>query len=545
MVTTLEDFKKAIRERVFVKNTHGTPIASRGTAEESQWLFDFRAVLLQSQWLDFLAETFWARYEHQYPFQVAGLETAGIPLVAAIVMKGAQRGKAVNGLFVRKSRKRDGLMKAIEGTLTADPVILVDDLMNTGGTVNQQIAVLRDAGSSVTDVFVLLTYRDLGAYHHLAEQGVRINFLFTLADFDLPLLETRSPEIPTAAFDLVWRFRAGTPSFNWVVQKSSPILDREALYVGSDRGVFFCLNQADGKVRWQYTAGFHPKGKGIFSTPALHGNAVYFGAYDGNVYALDTQTGKKLWAFMEADWVGSSPALAPDLGLLFIGLEFGLFRKKGGIAALSLASGALAWSHQMPEHTHSSPLYIREEQAVIIGGNEKKVYCFDAKTGALRWEKEIKGDVKTSFAYDAKRRIVLFGDLAGHFLAVAVRSGKEIFSLHMTAGFYSTPLVSGDVVFASSLDKHVYAINLDDGNIRWQYATGGRIFSSPALAEGSLWVGSNDGRLRELDPSTGKLRSFFQASERVTGVTAYNTATKSFFVPTVGNEIYCLTRHSP
>ena len=59
-----------------------------------------------------------------------------------------------------------------------------------------------------------------------------------------------------------------------------------------------------------------------------------FGGYDGNVYCLDAETGMK-WRFIGADWVGSSRLrLAPELGLLFIGLEFAVEGKRGSIVAL-------------------------------------------------------------------------------------------------------------------------------------------------------------------------------------------------------------------
>ena len=123
-----------------------------------------------------------------------------------------------------------------------------------------------------------------------------------------------------------------------------------------------------------------------------------------------------------------------------------------------------------------------------------------------------------------------------------LRHAEHSSVFELGASIYSSPLVVGDTVYIASLDKQVYAIDLDTGRDRWLYETGGRIFSSPAHFEASLWVGSNDGRLHELDPETGKLRSFFQATERIVNAPAYNPRTRRFFVPTFANEIYCLER---
>src|SRR5262245_51156419 len=101
--------------------------------------------------LDAYAEFFWQRFSALYAFHVGGLESAAIPLVSAIVMKSVEKKKPVNGFYIRKSRKRTGLLNSIEGTLTKEPVILVDDLINSGGSIEKQIKILQDIGMRVQD----------------------------------------------------------------------------------------------------------------------------------------------------------------------------------------------------------------------------------------------------------------------------------------------------------------------------------------------------------------------------------------------------------
>ena len=58
-------------------------------------------------------------------------------------------------------------------------------------------------------------------------------------------------------------------------------------------------------------------------------------------------------------------------------------------------------------------------------------------------------------------------------------------------------------------NKHVYAYTLDPFKEVWTTSTSGRIFASPVGHGGSLWIGSNDGKLYELDPSTGRVCGYF------------------------------------
>ncbi len=82
----------------------------------------------------------------------------------------------------------------------------------------------------------------------------------------------------------------------------------------------------------------------------------------GTFIAWMPQTGAEVWRFTGADWVGSSPALAPELGLLFIGLEFAVEGKRGSIAALRMENGEKVWEHMTKRYTHASPAYWPERQ---------------------------------------------------------------------------------------------------------------------------------------------------------------------------------------
>jgi outer membrane protein assembly factor BamB/adenine/guanine phosphoribosyltransferase-like PRPP-binding protein len=540
---THAELLQAIRDRAFVNGTSGTPIAMRGANEyrSAPWLFDFRAVAFDAVVLDFIAERFWETYASQYPFQVAGAESAAIPFVTAIVLKGRERGMPVNGFFIRKSRKRDGLLKMFEGKVGDEPVILVDDIINSGQSMNKQVVALLEARKKVTDIFVILRFRDTRAYSFAIKKRIGISSLFSLEDFGLSLLSTSDNETPhNDAFEEVWRFAGGEPHFNYVVEKSAPVIDNEHVYFGTDNSVFTALDQNTGAVMWTFKTGPHPKG--IFSTPIVYNNTVYFGAYDGSVYALDAMTGETRWRYREADWVGSSPSLSPDLGLVYIGLEFGLWKKRGGIVALSAKDGSVVWQHRTADFTHGSPLYIPNKKMVVIGSNDGIIYAYDARTGQKKWEYQTGGDIKSAPAYDLKRELVLAGSWDGALYALHAERGNLAFRFQTHESIFSTPLVRNDLVYIGSLDKFLYAINLDTGLSQWHFQASGRIFASPVIVEGSLWIGANDGRLYELDPETGMLQSFFQASERIVNAIAYNPSTRRFFVPTHANEVICLLR---
>ncbi|KKR27074.1 MAG: quinonprotein alcohol dehydrogenase, partial [Microgenomates group bacterium GW2011_GWC1_39_7] len=366
-------------------------------------------------------------------------------------------------------------------------------------------------------------------YEFLKENGIKAVSLFTLEDFELSLSKKRD-EIRTN-FEILWRFQSPNPNYFYRVPKSAPVIDDQKLYFGSDSGYFWAIDKKGGSSVWKYKVGWHAKGKSIFSSPALWNNFVYFGSYDGNVYALDKNTGKVKWIFMEADWVGSSPAVAPDLGLVFIGLEFGLWRKRGGIVALDLETGEKKWDFIMSEYTHSSPVYDKKCGVVAIGSNDCKVYLFNAQNGKLLWEFQAGGEIKASLCIDDKRKLLIFGAFDGYIYMLNLSSGELLYKFKTLAAIYSAPVIYENNVIVSSLDKKIYSINLDTKGLNWDYQCGGRAMTTPLIVEQSIWVGATDGAIYEIEASSGKLLSIFRTTERITNRPAYDLESKIVYPP--------------
>jgi outer membrane protein assembly factor BamB/orotate phosphoribosyltransferase len=540
-----ERLKAAIKEQVLVYDSPAVRVIAGDETTHVEWLFDFRALLMQPSWLSLYARLFWDRFGDRYPFQVCGMETAAIVLVAAIVMEGVRRGQPVNGFYVRKSRKRQGLVRRIEGTPTADPVIIVDDLINGGVTKLALLTVLEAARLSVTDCYVLLAFRPVSDYEEMSARGVTVSHEFSLPDFGLSdragLPRTVSP---LHTFAARWKFAAPAPTPNLVVAKSSPCFDESRVYIGSDNGVFYALDRRDGSVVWSFKVGPFRYEKGILSSPLLHQGIVYFGAYDGVVYALDALTGIERWRYDDADWVGSSPALDAETNTLYIGLEFGLWNRKGGIVALDAATGARRWQQFHTALTHCSPLVIPEEDLVVIGSNNNLVYGYNRRTGVARFTTTIPGHAKARFVYDPERRLIYGGSVGGAFFALSASDGSVV-QLLACGGMYATPLLVGGKVIFGGMDKTVYCYDPDTWQCCWRYECAGRIFSTPAIGPDVIFAGSNDGRLCEISIAHGVLVGAHQLSERIVGEIRYDSARAEIFVPTVTNELYCLRRALP
>ncbi len=535
-----ENLYKIIKREAIITSDQRKSYGRDGAPQD--WVFDIKKITLDPIALNLIADIFWQKYENTYPFQVGCQETAAIPLVSAIVCNSQQIGKPVNGFYIRKSRKKDGLQKIIEGKFDDNKIILVDDIINSGQTISRQINVIEEQGKKVSNVFTLVNYREETNYKFLKEKDIQLISLFPITEFGLELIkEVR--DIPRNYFNVLWHFKSPNPEFFYVVPKSTPALDEDKIYFGSDSGYFWALDQKNGKVVWRHRIFWFSR-KGIFSSPAICKENVYFGAYDGNIYCLNKETGKKKWIFMEADWVGSSPVISEDLNLLFIGLEFGLLRKQGGIVALNLNTGKKVWEQKMSKFVHCTPIYLKKKKMVAIGGNDGCVHLFGARNGKKIWTYQAGDEIKYSLETDAENKFIFFGSTDGNLYIIDVDSGELILRYKNESGIFSTPFIHGDNVIFSSLDKRIYNINFQKDEPNWIFNTSGRVFSSPVLIEGNIFVGSNDGKMYEIDKNNGKLISFVQFTERITNKIVYNPSSKRFFVLTQANEIYCLARQN-
>ena len=77
---------------------------------------------------------------------------------------------------------------------------------------------------------------------------------------------------------------------------------------------------------------------------------------------------------------------------------------------------------------------------------------------------------------------------------------------YLTGGYASSPAVADGTVYLGSDDRKVYALNAVTGRLRWSFATGNGIYAGPAVSGGVVYVGSDDGRLYALNAATGQLR---------------------------------------
>jgi uridine monophosphate synthetase len=121
---------------------------------------------------------------------------AGIPYAALAIATAVSLQSGVPMVFCRKEAKDYGTKKMVEGDFSAgETVLVIDDLITTGGSKLEAVKPLQDAGLKVSDFMVVID-RQQGGRQELEAKGYRLHALLTVRDLfsDLAAARRISPE---------------------------------------------------------------------------------------------------------------------------------------------------------------------------------------------------------------------------------------------------------------------------------------------------------------------------------------------------------------
>ena len=246
-----------------------------------------------------------------------------------------------------------------------------------------------------------------------------------------------------------------------------------------------------------------PTGDVIFGSPTVDSSGnIYIGSLNGRVYSVDG-VGNERWSVQTGDWIEASAALSPDETVVYIGSW------DNNLYALDAESGIVQWTFATGSLIFSSPA-VSEDGRIFFGGADGFIYAL-SPDGIALWEVFIGGEVDASlaigpngnlYAATSEGSVVSLDDELGDELwafQVPVESGAEARDVIIT----SSCVLSGEgSLFVGCNNYFFYALNTDDGSLRWKYETGGEIEASPTLGiDGNLLVSSRDGYLYALGPS--------------------------------------------
>jgi len=147
------------------------------SGQTSPIYLDLRRIIADPLLLGRVARLYVALLAPLHYDRLAGIPYAGLPIVTAVSL---ETGRPF--IYPRKEVKEYGTRQAVEGAFfPGETVVIVDDVVTTGGSKLEAVAPLMKEGLHVHDVVVLID-RQQGAAEALAAQGLRLHAAYRLRE---------------------------------------------------------------------------------------------------------------------------------------------------------------------------------------------------------------------------------------------------------------------------------------------------------------------------------------------------------------------------
>jgi outer membrane protein assembly factor BamB len=200
------------------------------------------------------------------------------------------------------------------------------------------------------------------------------------------------------------------------------------------------------------------------------------------------------------------------------------------------------WTYTTGYAVSSSPAIV--DWKVYFGSEDGNVYCLDALTGVKLWNYSTGHLVCSSPAVYENMVYVGTNDAPGSngskLYCLDASTGEHIWEYatgdENEYGMYSSPAVADGRVYIGSGDHKVYCFDAMTGTKLWDFSTNGEVVSSPALMNGKVYVGSLDSNLYCLNASTGAQLWFYPAQGQIRSSPAVANG-KVYFG---ASKMYCL-----
>jgi orotate phosphoribosyltransferase len=154
------DLLEAIKTKAVV---HGERTLASG--KKSDYYIDGKQVTLDPQGLLIVGKAILSMLQGTKADAIGGPTLGADPIAAAVSLLSSQTGHPLKAFIVRKEAKKHGMQKMIEGPalVAGDRVVMVEDVITTGGSVLNAIKEVEALGCLIIKVICLVDRDEGGA----------------------------------------------------------------------------------------------------------------------------------------------------------------------------------------------------------------------------------------------------------------------------------------------------------------------------------------------------------------------------------------------
>lgn len=315
--------------------------------------------------------------------------------------------------------------------------------------------------------------------------------------------------LPDKAPSLRWRFRTavirnrvrGRPMVwagtGWT---GHPVKLGDYVFVGSVGGYVYAFEAATGRLMWKLRGGGMFKG-----SLCAYENRLYIGNTDNQLRCIDAQTGRVRWRLNTGNDLDSSPCVVDDR--LYIAGE------NGNLRCLVPQTGKQIWKRfvggigrgTVPGSNGSETSPAVADGQVFTATYDGILFCVDAKTGAVQWRARTGDDTDASPVIHDEFVYACAEERAPYLYCFAREDGRQVWRYDGKArGYYSTPAIADGRIFAGAEDGRLHCVDARSGKRLWAFQTGAGVWSSPCVIDDRVLAPSRDGHVYCLEAKSGR-----------------------------------------
>lgn len=290
---------------------------------------------------------------------------------------------------------------------------------------------------------------------------------------------------------LLWEFHSEEDRQTdiWDYHHGSPLVDNDMVYYGNATGSFYAINKDTGEKEWEVQTGGI-----IHTTPVVNDENIFFANFEGVLYAVNKQTGQEDWTFKTIGQqyfpkgaIQQGPSIHENV-LYFGSRDFNLY-------AVNAETGTGMWNmYETGSWVIATPTI--KDTLVLFGTSDTHhFYAMDARNGVVRWKKKI--NLNVFGQCETGQELAYFGALNGKIYAVRLTDGTTAWEFQTQEskekwddifdpqGKFSKPFVEAYGSSAAAFYNELHSM--------------GAIVSKPLLSDGVLYFTSMNGKVYAIE----------------------------------------------
>jgi outer membrane protein assembly factor BamB len=255
---------------------------------------------------------------------------------------------------------------------------------------------------------------------------------------------------------VVWKKRPGGPL------RGAPSLGNGNLYVLSSDNQLFALSAADGSTQWTESGASELAGVFGVAAPAVAQGTVVAGFSSGELNAYRYENGRALWGdALTRTSISTSVSSLSDIDaspVIDRGRVFAV-SKGGRMVSMELVTGQRLWEINL---AGIATPWIAGEWLFVVT-DDARLLCISRGNGKVRWVSQLQ-----RFRKEKKKADPIT---------------------------WSGPILAGDRLILANSEGQMVNVSPANGQVQSTTKAGGSVFLPPIVADNTLYVLTNEGRL--------------------------------------------------